>query len=166
VLAHNSASFNRSSPNASQFGPDANSAGLGLKGETLIKFETVPVGGDLTLAEDEAKAKSADSLQRLHLCPLLTPRDSLGGASRRPKLRLDRKSPHEAQTGAFDPMQSLPGALHNAPPPKVVVNEMTTVASVWTHAQFLNGAGIKGHTLGLKIAAGNVPNFVDLQTAG
>jgi 5-hydroxyisourate hydrolase-like protein (transthyretin family) len=52
------------------------------------------------------------------------------------------------------------------PPPKVVVNEMTTVASVWTHAQFLDGTAIKGHSLGLKIAAGNVPNFVDLQTGG
>ena len=39
---------------------------------------------------------------------------------------------------------------------------MTTVASVWTHAQFLDGAAIKGHALGLRIAAGNVPNFVDL----
>ena len=43
---------------------------------------------------------------------------------------------------------------------------MTTVASVWTHAQFLDGTAIKGHALGLRIAAGNVPNFVDLQTGG
>jgi hypothetical protein len=43
---------------------------------------------------------------------------------------------------------------------------MTTVASVWTHAQFLEGEAIKGHALGLRIAAGNVPNFVDLQTGG
>src|SRR5215510_12220065 len=48
----------------------------------------------------------------------------------------------------------------------VVLNEMTTVASVWTHAQFLDGTAIKGHPLGLKIAAGNVPSFVDLQTGG
>jgi hypothetical protein len=41
---------------------------------------------------------------------------------------------------------------------------MTTVASVWTHAQFLDGTAIKGNPLGLKIAAGDVPNFVDLQT--
>ena len=40
------------------------------------------------------------------------------------------------------------------------------MASVWTHAQFLNGVAIKGHALSLKIAAGNVPNFVDLQTGG
>jgi hypothetical protein len=43
---------------------------------------------------------------------------------------------------------------------------MTTVASVWTHAQFLNDDAIKGNALGLRIAAGNVPNFVDPQTGG
>src|SRR5262245_54153654 len=69
--------------------------------------------------------------------------------------------------GAGDnPAAALLAVLGNMPPPKVVINEMTTVASVWTHAQFLNGAAIKGHTLGLKIAAGNVPSFVDLQTGG
>ena len=43
---------------------------------------------------------------------------------------------------------------------------MTTVASVWTNAQFLDGAALKGHALGLRIAAGNVPNFVALETGG
>ena len=56
--------------------------------------------------------------------------------------------------------------LGSKPPAKVVINEMTTVASVWTHAQFLDGTAIKGHPLGLRIAAGNVPNFVDLETGG
>src|SRR5262249_57165104 len=56
--------------------------------------------------------------------------------------------------------------LGNTPPAKAMVNEMTTVASVWTHAQFLNDTAIKGHALGLKIAADNVPSFVDLQTGG
>src|SRR5271166_1298668 len=51
-------------------------------------------------------------------------------------------------------------------PANVTVNEMTTVASVWTHAQFLTGTAIQGHALGLRIAAGNVPNFVDLATGG
>jgi hypothetical protein len=41
---------------------------------------------------------------------------------------------------------------------------MTTIASVWTHAQFLDGDAIKGNALSLGIAAGNVPSFVDLQT--
>jgi hypothetical protein len=65
-----------------------------------------------------------------------------------------------------NPAIALLSMLGNAPPSKVVVNEMTTVASVWTHAQFLDGTAIKGNPLGLKIAAGNVPNFVDLQTGG
>jgi hypothetical protein len=56
--------------------------------------------------------------------------------------------------------------LGNQPPAKVTINELTTVASVWTHAQFLDSAGIKGYALGLRIAAGNVPNFVDLATGG
>jgi hypothetical protein len=43
---------------------------------------------------------------------------------------------------------------------------MTTVASAWTNNQFLDGTAIKGHALGLRIAAGNVPNFVDLDTGG
>jgi hypothetical protein len=61
---------------------------------------------------------------------------------------------------------ALMTVLGSTPPTNVIVNEMTTVASVWTHAQFLDGEAIKGNALGLKIAAGNVPNFVDLQTGG
>ena len=56
--------------------------------------------------------------------------------------------------------------LGNTPPAKVVINEFTTVASVWTNAQFIDGAAIKGPAVSLRIAAGNVPNFVDLQTGG
>jgi hypothetical protein len=65
-----------------------------------------------------------------------------------------------------NPAIALLSVLGNTPPSPVVINEMTTVASVWTHAQLLDGTPIKGHSLGLKIAAGNVPNFVDLQTGG
>jgi hypothetical protein len=68
--------------------------------------------------------------------------------------------------GGDNPAIALLSVLGNTPPVTVIVNEMTTVASVWTTNQFINGAAIKGHTLGLKIAAGNVPNFVDLQTGG
>jgi hypothetical protein len=56
--------------------------------------------------------------------------------------------------------------LGNKPPSDVTINEMTTVASVWTNNEFHNGTALQGHALGLKIAAGNVPNFVDLQTGG
>ena len=68
--------------------------------------------------------------------------------------------------GGDNPAVALLSVLGNAPPPAVVVNEMTTVASVWTNAQFLDGTALKGHALGLKIAAGNVPSFVDLRTGG
>ncbi len=65
-----------------------------------------------------------------------------------------------------NPAIALMTVLGNKPPAKVTINEMTTVASVWTHNQFLDGTTIKGQALGLKIAAGNVPNFVDLETGG
>ena len=65
-----------------------------------------------------------------------------------------------------NPAAAMLSVLGNAPPANVVVNEMTTVASVWTLNQFIDGANIKGNALGLKIAAGNVPSFVDLQIGG
>src|SRR5690606_35816332 len=46
------------------------------------------------------------------------------------------------------------------------INELTTVASAWTGAQFLNGTVLSGNALGLRIAAGNVPNLVNLETGG
>jgi len=61
---------------------------------------------------------------------------------------------------------ALLAVLGGTPPAKVVVNEFTTIASAWTNAQFLDGAAIKGPSLSLHIAAGNVPSFVDLQTGG
>ena len=61
---------------------------------------------------------------------------------------------------------ALLAVVGSDPPASVVINEMTTVASVWTGAQFLDGTALKGHALGLKIAAGNVPNFVDPSTGG
>jgi hypothetical protein len=65
-----------------------------------------------------------------------------------------------------NPAITMLSVLGNSPPSTVVINEMTTVASVWTHNQFIDGTAIIGHALGLKIAAGNVPGFVNLQTGG
>ena len=70
------------------------------------------------------------------------------------------------KTGGDNDRIALITVLGNTPPSSVVINEMTTIASVWTHAQFVDGAAIKGDALGLKIAAGNVPNLVDLETGG
>ena len=51
-------------------------------------------------------------------------------------------------------------------PKSVTINELTTVASTFTAARFIQGESISGNLLGLRIAAGNVPNFVDLETGG
>lgn len=75
-------------------------------------------------------------------------------------------TPAANKAGGDNPAIVLMTVLGSKPPVSVTINEMTTVASVWTHAQFLDGTAIKGHALGLKIAAGNVPNFVDLATGG
>src|SRR5271170_3233722 len=69
-------------------------------------------------------------------------------------------------TGGDNPAIALLTVLGVKAPANVVINEMTTIASVWTNAQFLDGDAIKGNALGLKIAAGNVPNFVNLKTGG
>jgi hypothetical protein len=68
------------------------------------------------------------------------------------------KSPNDA----IGLIAVLGGSLPN----KVTVNEFTTIASVWTSAQFLKGDVLSGTALGLRIAAGNVPNFVNLETGG
>ncbi len=68
--------------------------------------------------------------------------------------------------GGNNPAIALLAVVGSKPPGSVVINEMTTVASVWTNAQFLDGWALKGHALGLRIAAGNVPNFVNLETGG
>jgi hypothetical protein len=65
-----------------------------------------------------------------------------------------------------NPAIALMTVVGSHPLANVTINEMTTVASVWTHTQFIDGPEIRGHALGLKIAAGNVPNFVDLETGG
>ncbi len=58
----------------------------------------------------------------------------------------------------------LMSMLGEKPPKKVVVNELTTVASVFTSARFIDGMAISGHSLGLRIAAANAPNLVDPAT--
>ena len=51
-------------------------------------------------------------------------------------------------------------------PKAITVNEFTTVASVVAANQFLKADALSGKLLGLRIAAGNVPNFVNLETGG
>ena len=68
--------------------------------------------------------------------------------------------------GGDNPAIALLAVVGSRPPAHVVINEFTTLASVVTHTQFIEGAAIQGSPLQLRIAAGNVPNFVDLETGG
>src|SRR5208282_2813013 len=65
-----------------------------------------------------------------------------------------------------NPAITLMATLGTTPPKRVTINELTSVASAWTGVQFLNGIALSGNALGLRIAAGNVPNLVDLETGG
>jgi hypothetical protein len=65
-----------------------------------------------------------------------------------------------------NPAIALLTVLGNTPPAKIVVNELTTVASTFTSARFIKDEGISGNPLGLRIAAGNAPNLVDPATGG
>jgi hypothetical protein len=68
--------------------------------------------------------------------------------------------------GSDNPGIALMSVVGAKAPARVTINEMTTIAAVYTHAQFIDGSAIKGAPLQLKIAAGNVPNFIDLETGG
>src|SRR6516225_7129558 len=63
-----------------------------------------------------------------------------------------------------NPAIALLTVLGNTPPAKIVINELTTVASAFTSARFIQGEAISGNPLGLRIAAGNAPNLVDPET--
>jgi hypothetical protein len=67
---------------------------------------------------------------------------------------------------AKGPKVTLLALLGSTEAGTVTVNEFTTVASAYTAAQFVKDGAISGNTLGLRIAAMNVPNFVNLQTGG
>ena len=70
------------------------------------------------------------------------------------------------KAGGNNPAIALLSVLGPKAPQTIVVNELTTVASVFTAARFLNGEAISGNALGLRIAAGNAPNLVDPVTGG
>jgi hypothetical protein len=75
-------------------------------------------------------------------------------------------TPRVAGASSRNDSIALLAVLGSERPKTVMVNEFTTIASVWTGAQFLEGDVLSGSKLGLRIAAGNVPNFVDLSTGG
>jgi hypothetical protein len=75
-------------------------------------------------------------------------------------------TPAVNKTGGNNPALDLLAVLGGVPPAKVIMNELTTVASSFTAARFIHGDSISGNPLGLRIAAENVPNLVDPTTGG
>ncbi len=69
----------------------------------------------------------------------------------------------EGARGVNDAITLL-SVLGSKLPKEVTVNELTSVASAFTAARFINGEGISGNPLGLRIAAGNAPNLVNPKT--
>src|SRR5262249_32027503 len=92
--------------------------------------------------------------------------DKLKGAADKVLYLLARGGTPKAGAGEPNEAAGLLAGLGAQLPQTVTVNEFTTIASVWTGAQFLEGDVLSGTPLGLRIAAGNVPNFVDLPTGG
>lgn len=129
-------------------------AGSHIAGASVILY-AAGEGAPTQLAQGKTNGNGAFKLKAKP-----APKDSVlyliakGGT---PKVAAD-KGPNDAIT--------LMAVLGTTPPKKVIVNEFTTVASVWTSAQFLKGDVLSGKTLGLRIAAGNVPHFVNLETGG
>ncbi|MCC8999636.1 MAG: LysM peptidoglycan-binding domain-containing protein, partial [Candidatus Contendobacter sp.] len=74
--------------------------------------------------------------------------------------------PTASKADGDNPAIALMTVLGSKPPETVIVNELTTVASAFTAARFINGEAISGNPLGLRIAAGNAPNLVDPVTGG
>ncbi len=72
--------------------------------------------------------------------------------------------PRASHASSDNPIIALLAVVGGNPPTSVTINELTTVASAFTNARFINGDAISGNPLGLKIAAGNVPNLVDPAT--
>lgn len=91
--------------------------------------------------------------------------DGSGGAGVLYLIAAGGESKLAAGKGA-NPATTLMATLGVKTPERVTINELTTVASAWTAAQFLNGIAMSGNALGLRIAAGNVPNLVNLETGG
>jgi hypothetical protein len=127
-------------------------AGLPIAGSTVTLY-AAGTGAPTQLAQGKTDDNGAFDLNIDQ-----TPADSVlyvvakGGT---PKAAAD-KGPNDAI--------ALMTVLGTSLPKTVTVNELTTVASAFTAARFIDGESISGNPLGLRIAAGNVPNLVDPAT--
>jgi hypothetical protein len=93
--------------------------------------------------------------------------DKLQGAADKVLYLVARGGTPKAE-GAKGPKDAIAllAVLGTKLPRTATVNELTTVASTFTAARFIEGDTISGKPLGLRIAAGNAPNLVDPETGG
>jgi hypothetical protein len=75
-------------------------------------------------------------------------------------------TPQAGQVGSETSTLALMTVLGTEIPETVTINELTTVAATFAFARFIDKGAVSGHPLGLKIAAGNVPNLVDPVSGG
>src|SRR5262249_55193956 len=93
--------------------------------------------------------------------------EQLKGAAAKGLCRVARGGAPKAAAGKGpNDAIALLSVLGTKQPKAATVNELTTVASAFTAARFLNGEALSGKALGLRIAAGNAPNLVDPETGG
>jgi ethanolamine utilization protein EutQ (cupin superfamily) len=124
---------------AADFAGIVQSAGSPIAGSTVTLYAT-GTGAPTQLAQGKTDPKGAFKLNAKN-----APKDSV--------LYVVAKGPKEGV--------ALMSLLGTSAPKKITVNELTTVASAFTAARFIDGESISGNALGLRIAAGNVPNLVD-----
>ena len=125
-------------------------AGQPLGGATVTLWQATGKEAPKSLAEVSTDASGGFKI-----------RDSLIIEIREDRARAEGDIFYLTTKGGAGDAVALMSVLGTKPPEKVVVNELTTVASVFTSARFINGTAIRGNKLGLRIAAGNAPNLVD-----
>ncbi len=124
-------------------------AGSPIAGSTVTLY-AASEGAPAQLAQGKTDANGAFKL-------------NFGQTARESVLYLVAKggTPKAAASKGPNDVIALMTLLGASLPKTVTINELTTVASAFTAARFINGEAISGKPLGLKIAAGNAPNLVD-----
>ena len=136
-----------------------------VKGQVLVGGAPVP-RSEVTLWEASAGAPKKLSETRTNDDGRFEVHAKDAGRDSVLYLTANGGEPRANKAGGDNPAVALLTVLSSDATDRVVINELTTVASAFTSARFISGESISGNPLGLRIAAGNVPNLVDPSTGG